>query len=207
MESRDFPTDLPGFDLEYIRKTIGLDGVKLKRLLDSFCDKFADSAARLRQLIQTGNRDQAARWLHDLKGAAGVIGAAELSRTAAHLEETLTGDATNEIDTTTLSQALDNVLQTASRFHSPLISPTADGEADWAVADKLAKQLRILLEGNDFVPHELITLLKDALPSQNIQPLLFKFEKQINTIDYQQAEKTLANVEAIIRQHIQTGLA
>ncbi|MCQ8105873.1 response regulator [Methylomonas sp. SURF-2] len=201
-----FPAELPGFDLDYIRKTIGLNAVKFKRLLDNFCDKFADSAARLSQPGISENADSAARWLHDLKGAAGVIGATELSRAAARLEESVAAGAPAEIDTAALTQALENLRQTAALFGDSSNSPEY-AAADWAVANNFVRHLRMLLEGNDFVPHELINALKDALPSQNLQPLLLKFEKQINTIDYRQAEKTLVQLDAIISQYLQTGPA
>lgn len=199
--------DLPGFDLEYIGKTIGQDRAKLKRLLDCFCEKFAGSADRIRQLIQTNNRDEAAKSLHDLKGAASVIGAADLSQAAAQLEDALRNDMIADIDTEVLARNLQALLQTVSSLDAPDHTAESDDEADWSAAGILVKQLRILLDGSDFVPQELIVLLKEALPGQDCQQQLLKFEKQINTIDYRQAEKTLTHLEAIITHHLQKGSA
>ncbi|MCK9608552.1 MAG: response regulator [Methylomonas sp.] len=205
--SSALPFDLPGFDLAYVDKTIGQDGAKLKRLLDGFCEKFADSADHIRRFIETADSKQAAECLHDLKGAAGVIGATDLSQAAAQLEDQLTGNTLADISTENLARTLEALLQTASRFGTPEIPAEPEDEADWSAADKLAKQLRILLDGCDFVPQELIVLLKEALPGQHFQQQLLKLEKQINTIDYRQAEKTLAKMEVIVTHHLQKGTA
>jgi len=205
--SSALPFELPGFDPDYLAKTIGRDGAKLKRLLDGFCEKFACSEERLRQLLRAGDSGQAAKWLHDLKGAAGVIGAADLSRAAALLENGLRDGARAQIDTAALADSLNTVLQTAARFGNAESAGASGNAPDWRAAGKLAGQLRTLLNGNDFVPHELLVLLQDALPGQNFQRQLRTFEKQINAIDYRQAEKTLADLEAIATQHIQKGSA
>jgi signal transduction histidine kinase/CheY-like chemotaxis protein len=200
------PAELPGFDLDYIRGTIGTDGEKLRRLLERFNDQFADAAERLHQILRDGKIDQAAESLHNLKGAAGVIGAMDLSRVAARLECTLNSGAPIDEDCAAFERSLAATLKTIAGVSASIaVAESGYEAADWPTANELTGQLRTLLDGSDFVPSELMEHLKSALPGQNTRQLLHKIEKQVGNIDYRQARKTLAELETIVVQHLQRG--
>ncbi|MDD3519343.1 MAG: response regulator, partial [Chromatiales bacterium] len=65
------------------------DHALLLQLLRSFAEHQPDAGTRLQALLQSGDRNGAARLLHTLKGLAGNIGAATLAQTAAAFEQVL----------------------------------------------------------------------------------------------------------------------
>lgn len=199
----DLPGELPGFDLAYIRATIGEDRGKLIRLLGRFSEQFAGSAEGLRQLIRDGKIGQAAAWLHNLKGAAGVLGAVELSQAAARLEDSLHTGVPVDDDSVAFERSLAATLRTIGRLSSVTMAESSHENCDWAEACGLAVQLRTLLDGSDFVPRELMELLKNALPGQKPRQLLQQIERQIGHINYLQAGDTLAELEALIAENLQ----
>ena len=67
----------------------------------------------------------------------------------------------------------------------------------------MTDQLCLLLEGSDFVPRDLMEMLKMALPGQNTQRLLQQIEKHIGNIEYRQALNTLAELETFITPHLE----
>ncbi|WP_230874782.1 response regulator [Methylomonas sp. LL1] len=201
------PAELPGFDLDYIRLTLGEDCGKLKSLLKRFHEKFFDSAAQLNRLFAEGKVEQAGAWLHDLKGAAGVIGAVELSRAAARLEDSLHLGAQDQ-EREAFERSLDDMLRNSARLCRQDSAEDANGDThDWLVAGHLVGQLRALLDGSDFVPGELMERLKKALPGGNGLRLLHKIEKQVGNIDYRNARGTLDELETTIARHLESGSA
>lgn len=191
--------ELPGFDMGYIRIMIGEDSHKLQLLFECFRDKFADTMQRLRALHGAGKTEQAVDLLHNLKGAAGVLGAVELSRAAANLEEALHVGMPFDASLPACEASLTATLNTIADFTAMgAVAEPQNQAADWSAADELAGQLRDLLEGSDFVPNDLIEQLKAALPCPETRLLIKKIEKQVGNIDYGQARVTLAELLALI---------
>jgi len=197
------PYLLPGFDMDYIRIIMGTNGEKLHHLLDRFHEKFASSADDWHHLLCNGKTDLAMERLHNLKGAAGAIGAVELNQTTARLEERLNNGAPIDDDITAFEHSLASTLQTIANFTASVTATESGGEdSDWLTATALTAKLRLLLNGSDFVPHELMALLKNALPGHDTQRLLLQIEKQVGNIDYSQALETLAELESLIAPHL-----
>ena len=198
------PDELSGFDLEYIRQTVGEDANKLKHLLERFGEKFASPVETLREYLN-GDREQAAKWLHALKGAAGVIGATDLNKAATVLEQRLRGGMPLDEDIMVLQRASATIRHAILQLSG---SDTVTGgecveacHCDWAAGISLVDRLCLLLEGNDFVPRELMDSLKNAIPDRYARQLLQQIEKQVDNIDYRQALLTLAELETIITHH------
>ncbi|MGE5384305.1 MAG: PAS domain S-box protein [Betaproteobacteria bacterium] len=66
------------------------------QLLGLFVDNHSDDEGRLRELLANGEKPEARRLAHSLKGVAGAIGALRLQDAAARLEGMLATDATDE---------------------------------------------------------------------------------------------------------------
>ncbi|PPD31767.1 MAG: hybrid sensor histidine kinase/response regulator [Methylomonas sp.] len=194
--------ELPGFDIGYIRMTIGSDRHKLKHLLDRFLEKFASADQQLEQYLQAAKFQQAVEWLHNLKGAAGVIGAIELRHAAARLEDALV-DGNIGAELATFKDKLATTLRTIANFTvSDQSAHNAVINANWPVAHQLTAELLNLLQGSDFVPHELMEKLKRALPTEETRQLLYTIEQQVDNIDYQQARLVLGQLKIIIANHL-----
>ena len=87
--------------------TIGSDRQKLKHVLERFLEKFATADQQLNRYLHTAKFQHAVEYLHNLKGAAGVIGAIELSHAAARLEEKIIdGNMQDELTTFTNKLAI-----------------------------------------------------------------------------------------------------
>jgi signal transduction histidine kinase/CheY-like chemotaxis protein/HPt (histidine-containing phosphotransfer) domain-containing protein len=191
--------ELPGFDMEYIRIMIGEDSNKLQRLFECFKDKFADTMERLKALHSTGKTEQAEDLLHNLKGAAGVLGAVELSRAAASLETAWQAATPFHSEFDACESSLASTLSTIAEFTARASAADLGSEAaDWVTAYAVAGELRSLLEGSDFVPNDLIEQLKNALPCPETRLLIKKIEKQVGNIDYGQARVSLAELLKLI---------
>lgn len=191
--------ELPGFDMAYIRIMIGEDSRKLQLLFECFRDKFADTMQRLTALLSAEKTEQAVDLLHNLKGAAGVLGAVELSRAAASLEDALHAGMPSDACLSACETSLAATLRTIADFTATgVVADPQHEAADWVAANELAGQLRGLLEGSDFVPNDLIEQLKSALPCPETRLLIKKIEKQVGNIDYGQARVTLAELLTLI---------
>lgn len=59
-----------------------------------------------------------------------------------------------------------------------------------------------LLEGNDFVPHELMSEFKDALGGHNVRKKLTDLERQIDTFDYENALVSLTGLMNSCELHL-----
>jgi HPt (histidine-containing phosphotransfer) domain-containing protein len=82
----DFP-DLPGINAAPVIKRMRGNVQAYRRLHGLFCQQFQDSASSLQLALETGDLEAARRLAHTVKGAAGTIGADELSAVSARLEE------------------------------------------------------------------------------------------------------------------------
>jgi two-component system, sensor histidine kinase and response regulator len=80
---------ISGLDVERGLKMLSGHVVTYLLVLRLFAVDHADDMARLRELMSQGNRDEARRIAHTLKGLAGTLGATGLQPLSAELEQTL----------------------------------------------------------------------------------------------------------------------
>jgi PAS domain S-box-containing protein len=82
---------LDGLDSDYGLKVMRGDIQRYLRLLDVFVGTSTGEVAELQSAMRTGDRERAAHLAHSLRGAAGSVGAVELSGTVAALEAAWAG--------------------------------------------------------------------------------------------------------------------
>jgi CheY-like chemotaxis protein/HPt (histidine-containing phosphotransfer) domain-containing protein len=80
---------IPGVDLAAGLAVVAGQVATYRRILGMFSDSQADAAGRLRGQLDGGDYAAAERTVHTLKGNAGNIGATELRRLAAELEQSV----------------------------------------------------------------------------------------------------------------------
>jgi HPt (histidine-containing phosphotransfer) domain-containing protein len=78
---------LPGIDVEGAQRRLGLDFQSLKRILVRFADGHRSIRASLRDAVNAGDAEAAARHAHAIAGAAGNLGLDELRAAARALEQ------------------------------------------------------------------------------------------------------------------------
>lgn len=194
------PADLPGFDLAAVHALTNGDGQRFLRLLASFEASFSTSASSLRQLSLAGDAEYVAQMLRNIKGAAGIIGAVELSRTAAKLEEGLPKQMGGN-EWSAFEAGLTTVLRSIAALNGKAgSSDLAEEACDWQGAFELAGQLRNLLEGSDFVPYALLECFRNCLPGLALA--VQKFESQVNDIRYDEALQTLIQLQRTIETYL-----
>jgi|GEM_PF-433758 len=176
------PTDIPGLDVVQ-----GLKRVRGKKklfldLLGTFVAGQADAVDRIRQALDTDERETAQRIAHTLKGVAGNIGAAAIQQAAAVVEAAIKdGEGP---DLTRLEHELGAVV-TALRDRLPV--PTPQPPVPAADTGKVLARLRTLLAGSDAEAEELVVshmdLLRSAMPevADRIAALVrgFDFDKAL----------------------------
>jgi two-component system sensor histidine kinase/response regulator len=79
--------DLPGINAAPVINRMRGNVLAYRRLHGLFCQQFQDSASSLQQALAAGDFEAARRLAHTAKGAAGTVGADELSAVSAKLEE------------------------------------------------------------------------------------------------------------------------
>ena len=89
-----------------------------QRLLRSFADQEADVVDRFRQARAAGNTEAAMRILHDLKSVSGTIGANEIQRATAELENAVSEGAAAEV--------VERLIEAVSRALNPVIAGLRD---------------------------------------------------------------------------------
>ena len=194
----DWPPALAGFDLRALDSRIGGNRELLLSLLGQFALNFSDSANRLDKLIGIDRLQDAAALAHQIKGAAGNLGANEIQRLASHLEETLKkGQRPTSLNPLTF--ALDHAIAAIAALerHAPMFRSSVPHVCDVRQAGDAYLRLKALLDNNDFVPHELLTEFKAALPCGPDCPNLIELERHIDNIDYPGAQALLARLQTV----------
>jgi len=191
----EYPAELAAISgLEGERGLKLLNGhlVAYLRLLRRFALEHADDMARLRQRMREGNRDEARRLAHTLKGISGNMGATGVQRITAELEAAI-NDNRDAAEIERLTGAAESELQrlTASILAAlPKEAAAPKNEIDWALARQVLAELEPLLSVSSMEANQLIethaALLKAALG-----PLGAELEQRIEHFLYPEALETL----------------
>ena len=140
--------DIPGLDSEFGLQTVRGKVDTYKRLLGKFAENHLDDFARIRTCLTTGEREEARRLAHSLKGAAATLGAAVVQKSAAALEAAIREEQDGATvgtliertaaDYTALSQALRTLLA-----EKEAAAGQAAVDADYhSILEKIEKELR-----------------------------------------------------------------
>ena len=186
--SGDWPDALPGFDLSQAIRRVSGNRELLLELLRQFGAQFATARATLAGLMGEDQREEALRWVHQLKGVAGHLGATEVYRHAAALEQELQAGQF-PASQTALDQALGVALSAVAAMSPLPVSTDATGNESHAAA--LLQTLRTLLDQGEFIPLELVAELQNALPDPALQDDLTRLKDQVVALDYLAAGHTL----------------
>ena len=200
--SNNLPVELPGFAWHDVLETLGGDRGLLRKLLLQFADQFAGAAMHVADLIRAGKLQEAGGYLHKIKGAAANLGATNVQHTSAMLEEQIkagqapTGEAAF---TQALAQALSAIatLDEHSEACAQAATPEECANCQWQRAEVLARELRGLIAGHDFVPSELLSEFKAAISCQLTRQQLTRLQRQVDNFDYAGALTTLDRLDCV----------
>jgi two-component system, sensor histidine kinase and response regulator len=192
--------ELPGFALKDALLRVGGNPALLIKALRQFGEMFAHSAEEMKQLVKLNKRVEAGALAHQLSGVAATLGANELHAAATALEQEATkNQAITSLDlfVRKLSQVLASIAQLPES--GPVPGAASDCEScQWKDSIVLFRQLRALLKGNDFIGHELITQLKEAIGCPEVRQDLETLEQHIDKFNYPKALATLDNIKCAL---------
>ncbi|MBK1700973.1 response regulator [Thiococcus pfennigii] len=137
----DLP-ELPGYEVDAALARLAGNVRLYRRLLAEFARSHADAADRLRTALDRGQREDAERLAHTLKGVAGSLGHRHLQEAAAALETGLR-EAASDLGERIRSFAL--ALESAVEAARPLMDSEASAVHDAATASEPAR-LRAALQ-------------------------------------------------------------
>ncbi len=198
------PLTLPGFDLDNAMTLMGGDHALFKRVALRFVEQFEGAAGRLAQQIEAGQLVEARAATHQIKGAAGNLGAKTLYRAADVLEAALDEAVAGKIGAgetamdalTSFCQALTEVVDSVASLataHSAS-AEAAEFECDqcnWRRASELFAQVRGLVDHYDFVPHELLVDLRDCLRCRPLRTQVDILMRHVERTEYDKAKHLL----------------
>ncbi|CAK0740307.1 two-component system, sensor histidine kinase and response regulator [Gammaproteobacteria bacterium] len=182
------PDQLPGFDIALTIQRLSGNRDLLVNLLRQFGKQVATVSKTISDLMREGQREKAVQKLHELKGAAGNLGAMDLHRQANALEreikvgQPLTSQAAFD---QALSVALASIATLSPQLESDNVS------CDWSLATVLIEEMRILLDNGEFIPLELVSELQKALPTLSLRDDFARLKDQVAVLDYSAAEEML----------------
>ncbi len=180
---------LSGFDLQDAVKRLGDNYPLLSKLLLRFATDYASSPARIKDLLENNQREQAAGFLHLIKGAAATLGATQLAKAASQLESEIISEespASQGIFCQCLEDAIgviNSQIQLTPRIRVDRQTDLSESHAKmisrdlaWLAAclrqqeipddDRIAELLSDL---NGYIPAQLITDLELALHNFDIK--------------------------------------
>jgi PAS domain S-box-containing protein len=189
------PDQLPGIDL---RRALGTleSGVLLRKLLLSFRKENLDLPDRLASALAAGDREQARRLVHTVKGVGGNLGAVQLCGAAQALELALCEDIAHcQGALAGFLEQLERVLESVCALEQqeavrlPEAAPAGEQELDVVAIRELSLRLSTLLKADNLNALGVWDQLKPLLPSETagrIDPALqgLDFQKAVHLLEH-----------------------
>ena len=190
---------IPGLNAERGLRVLNGHLAAYQRLLRRYAVDHAQDMARLRERMLLGDRDEARRLAHALKGSSANLGATGVQGLSADLEAAIR-DGRDADGIERLTDAVENELQrlTAAIVAAlPEDAPSYQGEVDWAEVRQVLAELEPMLVTDNIQANRIIethaALLKAALG-----PLGTELEQRVERFLYPDALETLRQ---ILKEH------
>ena len=185
---------IPGLDAAAGLKSLRGNHASYLRLLRIYVDIHQNDMTVLRENLAAGDREDARRIAHSLKGASGAVGAMEIRNLAAELESMLcvdTGTAeiktfTGYLETSQLALVRQVTAILAEEAALPLVT-SASGDA----AAPLLDELEQLLRDDDMRMGEALRIAQPLLAARLPENMLADLVRQVATYEYEDALETL----------------
>jgi len=191
--------DLPGIDVQNSIIRIGGSVSRYKQLLAKFVENQGNIDEKIQQAIDSGDKDEALRLAHSLKGVAGNVGALELHEHAKTVEACIKDNDTNQIKT--VLQQFSSSLHHTTKILSPIIDAVDHQIHSENVDIRLAdlspriKKLQQYLKDWDM---EAQSLMKNICQLVSGSKFADHFDRVATHVNAYANEKALAELEKII---------
>ena len=190
------PEHIPGIDRPTALRRVGGNRRLLLKLMVEFHHDHRQAGPRLGEALERGEREAAKRLAHTLKGAAGGLGAMELSMAAARLEQTLSDGGSIDEPRTDFEGALERLMGGLEPL-TKTPEATADSQPTGApetpsLASTLATLHTLLGDANPQAAEPLAELrrrLGDARAEQ-----IDELQSLLDTFQFEEAEASLRSL-------------
>ena len=192
--------DLPGIDVQNSIIRIGGSVRRYKQLLAKFVENQGNVDENIQQALDSGDKEEALRLAHSLKGVAGNVGALDLHGHAKNLEACIKDNDTNQIKID-LQQLADS-LQHTCQVLAPILESTDHqvplDHIDINLAD-LAPRIKKLQQYLVDWDMEAQSVLQDICQFVSGSKLAQSFDQVATHVNAYANEKALAELEKIIK--------
>ncbi|MGB0127588.1 MAG: response regulator, partial [Rhodocyclaceae bacterium] len=176
---------LPGLDVNTALSHLSGSGELYLKVLGMFVEQHRGDIGVMRSHLDAGERNDARRVAHSLKGTAGMVGATSLRARAAALEAAILNELP-AADVESMCQATHEELTALIEGIAERLRPPAQTEAaslDWARIRALTAKLETLLETENFEANVLATK-NAALLDAAMGEISRQVRQHITTFDY-----------------------
>jgi CheY-like chemotaxis protein/HPt (histidine-containing phosphotransfer) domain-containing protein len=176
--------ELPGFHLEKILEMLDNNAAKVIRLLEMFRNDVLDIPDQIEHELARGHGAAAKSLSHQLRGAAGNVGALALFDAAEKLDRELLSDAAGAETLAELRACHANAMEQIAKLaaHPARMTRTPDPQALKASVDRIER----LLRSQELVPDELMEELESLLP-EHMSERFHLLKRHVDNIDYNHA--------------------
>ncbi len=141
-------TGIPGLDTEFGLQTVRGRIETYKRLLGKFAENHLDDFNKIRLCLANGDREEARRLAHSLKGASATLGAVVVQKAAAALESAIREQQAEAVLNPMIEQTSAEYVALSQRLQAVLAdgeagtTPAAAGVDHRAILEQIEKELR-----------------------------------------------------------------
>jgi len=190
------PDEIPGIDVAACLKNIGGNETLLKSLLLDFQQEFADPSAKIRILLDQGDRETAGRLAHNIKGASGNLFATSVYDAATRLDDALRQEHPDALPDllNVFETKLNEVMASIAGLKQENAPTDDDADVDMAQISPLISELTGLLAANSMDADQCFQRLKEALHHPSVKQEMQQLELAINNFDFERAKSVLARI-------------
>ncbi len=193
---------ISGLDIRQGLNTLGDNQAAYLRLLRRYAIDHADDMTRLHEQMAAGDRNEARRLAHNLKGVSGNLGAVAVQKLAASLDLAIKGDA-DSAQIEALAKRVDTEMQQLSAAILAALPDTTQAappvEVDLAQVTQLLNDLEPLLAAASMEANELFEAHADLLKAA-LGPLGAALESKLEGFRFPEALQTLQEAQRWLRQ-------
>jgi CheY-like chemotaxis protein len=192
-DARGTAPALPGFDLAKVQHWLGQAPDAWYAMVRTFVSEYPQVATDIGAALDAGDRPRAGELLHRLRGAAGALGAEELTAAAGRLEQALASDGPVDADLREGFFASANaVLAALAALDTPAVEAASEGSAESGCEEPSTRlrKLETLLEAGNTRALDHLPWLERWVDTEAPWEAR-ELPRQIETLDFPAALKTL----------------
>lgn len=187
--------DLPGFDTATALRRMSGHTQLLNSMLKAFIAEHGQSANELKILLNEGKTENAQHLVHNIKGVSGTVGAMQLMKAAAALEQQLYAVTDPAADLELFTHELELALSAINRYlltqeQIPTDAGTGHAPVEQEKLIPLLQELTTYLQEQELAPEQLLQQIK-KLSDNTDTPLLQKLLYQLDHFDHAGALETV----------------